>query len=385
MKYYKFGNKNGRYIGSNNKYDVYENTIASKIPENNAIIEKKPYEIYFNYGPSAGGLRESVNFSIVTPGETIRDITVNSHYKRRKIKIINDDINNALLKIERINGFHTASNTVCFLLAIEDALDIDNTGSNDKRIIEIELERIRSNIDVIKGLCESAGFSVPEKQLLYLREKITRIISDTFNHRYFFSANQINNVCGNFNKIRLNGIYDEFYEIYNSLLESKIFMDRIQENGIVNDINSSGPAARASGYKYDARIDSESLTYDNYNIYTMEEGDTFSRFMVRSNEVLASINIINKLLREIGNGKNNTEIKNNSGEGTARIESPQGDIFYYVNIEDNKIKDLSMVSPSYLNIELFKKAVKNNNILTDFFFVWESFGIWVSELEVDFI
>ncbi len=385
MKYYKFGNKNGRYIGSNNKYDVYENTIASRISENNVITEKKPYEIYFNYGPSAGGLRESVNFNIVTPGETIRDITVNSHYKRRKINIINNDINTALLKIERINGFHAASNAVCFLLAIEDALDIDNTGSNNKRIIEIELERIRSNIDVIGRLCESAGFSIPEKQLLYLREKVTRIISDAFNHRYFFSANYINNVHGDFNKIRLNNVYDEFNEIYNGLLESKIFMDRLQETGIVKDINSSGPAARASGYKYDARVDSESLAYDGYDAYTVESSDTFSRFMVRSNEILSSIDIINKLLNKIGNDKNDGKIKNNSGEGAARIESPQGDIFYYVNIEDNRIKDLSMVSPSYLNIELFKKAVKNNNILTDFFFVWESFGIWVSELEVDFI
>ena len=29
---------------------------------------------------------------------------------------------------------------------------------NDMRIVELELERIRSNIDVIKGMCESAGY-----------------------------------------------------------------------------------------------------------------------------------------------------------------------------------------------------------------------------------
>ncbi len=385
MKYYKFGDKNGRYIGSNDKYDVYENTIASRIAENNEKIKKEPYEMYFNYGPSAGGLRESVNFNIVTPGETIRDITVNSYYKRRRIKIINDDIDTALLKVERINGFHSASNTVCFLLAVEDALNIDNHNSNNKRIIEIELERIRSNLDVIKGLCESAGFSVPEKQLLYLMEKVTRIISDTFNHRYFFSANYINNVYGNFDSIKLDDIYKEFNEIYNGLLESKIFMDRIQENGIVKDANSTGPAARASGYKYDARIDSKSLVYNNYNIFAMEDGDTFSRFMVRSNEIFSSIEIINNNLNKINNNKNDVKIENKSGEGAARIESPQGDIFYYANIENNKIKELSIISPSYLNIELFKKAIKNNNILTDFFFVWNSFGIWISELEVDFI
>ena len=75
---------------------------------------------------------------------------------------------------------------------------------------------------------------------------------------------------------------------------------------------------------------------------------------------------------------------NKSGTGYARIESPQGDLFYHVDIKDGRINDILMVSPSYLNIKLFEKAMPGN-IFTDFFFVWESFGIWISEKEVNFI
>ncbi|WP_337860950.1 Ni,Fe-hydrogenase III large subunit [Ferroplasma sp.] len=384
MQYYKFGERSGRYIGRSKKYDVYSSSIDQIIEEPEEFDDKNSGEIYFNYGPSAGGLRESVNFKLLTPGESIMDAIIDPEYKKRDIKIIGDSISNALLKVERVNGFHCASNTIAYILAIEDALKIENYDLNEMRIVEIELERIRSNIDVIKGLCESAGFAVPEKRLLYLREEVARIISRSFGHRYFFSANNIGSISGDFSSIKLSNIEKNFREIYDGLLSSKIFLDRIQENGIVKNEISTGPAARSAGYKYDARNDSKSLNYGHFKIITESDGDSFSRFNVRSLEIFESINII-----ESYNLKNRVTSKKKeiygSGQGAARIESPAGDIFYYVDIEDGKLKDIQMVSPTYLNLKLFRQALKNNNIFTDFFFVWESFGIWISELEVNFI
>ncbi len=380
-----FNKKNGRYIGRYKNYDAYLNKIVKLSGENEGDInEKLPGEMVFNYGPSAGGLEESVNFKIITPGEKINSVRVDSSFKRRNIKILNNNIYDALLKIERINGYHSASNSICFLLAVENALNIENNESNNKRVIEIELERIRSNLHIVKGLTESAGFSVPEKQLSYLIEEVSRIISEAFKHRYFFGANYINNVRCNFNNLNENilKIKKEFLSIYEDLLASKIFMDRLQENGTVKDINSTGPAARASGYNYDARLDSRSLFYESYKIFTMNSGDVFSRFMVRSDEIFSSIELIENI--KVKENINKDYDLNKSGSGNARIESPQGDLFYHLDIKDGKINDIIMVSPSYINIKLFEKAMRGN-IFTDFFFVWESFGIWISEKEVNFI
>lgn len=384
MKYYKNGIKSGRLIGKYKNYSIYSEGFISVMDEESRMYEKNPDEINFAYGPSAGGLEESIGFTLQTPGEIIKNVDVNPSYKMRDIKIINDDIYTALLKIERVNGYHAASNSVCFLLAVEDALEIENSDSNNERIIEIELERIRSNLHVIKGLCESAGFSVPEKQVSYIIERVSRIISVSFRHRFFFGANLINMVNGNIDYVlkEINDIEKEFRLLYNDLLASKIFMDRLQENGIYKDVNSIGPAARAAGLKYDARIDSKSLLYDGYNICTYSSGDVFARFMVRSNEIFSACDII------LNTRVNKYDMKkydlNKSGEGAARIESPQGDIFYYVKIDHGRISDIIMSSPSVLNLYAFKKALPGN-IFTDFFFVWESFGIWVSEMGVNFI
>ncbi|MEM0139296.1 MAG: Ni,Fe-hydrogenase III large subunit [Ferroplasma sp.] len=384
MKYYRFSDPAGRYIGNCDKLDIYSDSISPARIIDEEKTESVQGDMYFNYGPSAGGLRESVNFRILTPGEFIRDIEINSYYKRRKIKVINDDIETAILKIERVNGFHAASHSIGFLLAVEDALEIDNTAVKNLRIAEIELERIRSNIDVLKGICESAGFAVPENQLLYLREEVARIISETFGHRYFFSSNNINFVKLLNSKIGLEKIKKEFTKIYDGLLSSKIFLDRIQENGIIKEARSTGPAARASGYVYDARIDSLSLPYHAYMPVIENSGDSFARFQVRSREILESIRIIGALgLDTVKNEK--IEGLDGSGEGASRIESPAGDLFYYVKINEGHLEKILMVPPSYLNIKLFKHALINNNIFTDFFFVWESFGIWISELEVEFI
>jgi len=384
MQYYNFGESSGRYIGRSKKYDVYDSSLTPAVENPDEFVDRNPGEMYFNYGPSAGGLRESVNFELLTPGETIRDVIMHPEYKRRDLKIIGDPVSRALLKVERINGFHAASNSIAYSLAVEEALGIENSGLNDMRIVELELERIRSNIDVIKGMCESAGFAVPEKQLLHLREEVARVISRAFGHRYFFSVNGFGTVSGDFSTIKLNAIDKQFHNIYNGLLSSKIFLDRIQENGIVKSKNSTGPAARAGGFKFDARKDSKSLDYRDFTPVTESEGDSFSRFVIRSEEIFEAINII-----ESYNVKNvHIPCKNEltgSGEGAARIESPAGDIFYYVNIENGKLNDIQMVSPTYLNLKLFREALKNNNIFTDFFFVWESFGIWISELEVNFI
>ena len=383
MKYYEFGDKTGRYVGRTEKYDVYASTLAGIGKDEDDHEERTPGEIYFNYGPSAGGLRESVNFSILTPGEAIRDVIINSGFKRRNIRITGDSISDVMLKVERINGFHSASHSIAYALAVEDALNVDNSDMNDARIVEIELERIRSNIDVIKGLCESAGFAVPEKQLLLLREEVARIISTAFGHRYYFSVNGINSVDGDFSRITLNSVEKQFRSLYDGLLSSKIFLDRIQENGIVSDPLSTGPAARAANFRYDARLDSRSLNYGKYSTVMESSGDTFSRFLVRAEEILESINIIESYDIKKIYRKNRMEL-NGSGEGTARIESPAGDLFYYVKINEGRIMDIQMSSPSYLNMRNFRYALKNGNIFTDFFFVWESFGIWISELEVRF-
>lgn len=389
MLHYRFGSPDGRYIGRQGDYAVYENSIAmapEKIPEKKHDTHKSPGEFYFYYGPASGGLIESTGFRLTTPGEMIVSVDAETSFKRRRIQVRGLNVEDALLRIERINGFHSASHSITFLKAVEDASGIEVAEDVEKaRIAALELERIRSNLEVVKRLCEPAGFGVPVNQLGYLREKVSRIISSSFGHRFFFGSLGTGSVSFDPGRIvdGVKGISREFLRVFSGLQESKIFLNRLQNNGKTGTGELVGPAARAAGLEYDARIDSPSLPYGDFGFRPVirNEGDSFGRFMVRSQEILESCELVERLGTLHGSAKM-PETSRSDGEGAARIESPSGDLFYYVNLKGGDIADLWSVTPSPLNVRAFEDSMKGN-IFTDFHFNWESFGIWIAEMEVE--
>lgn len=385
--HFEFGKPVGRYLGQYGKYHVYSGSISEVPPEGTGDIHEytnAPGEFNFQYGPSSGGMIESVGFSMATPGELIKSVSVEAGYKTRNILLKGQDLQTALLRVERINGFHASSHAIGFLMALEDALGIEVSDEVGRaRVFQLELERIRSNLEVMKRMCEPAGFGVPANQIGYLREKVSRIISRSSGHRFFFGANgpgsaKIDNSGAN---MKIREVQSEFQRIFRGLLESKIFLNRLQGNGTTHVAHMTGPSARASGMRHDSRADSSLLPYADTPFYPVvrDEADCFGRFNVRGEEILNSCDVLASLgnigqtpVQEPGNGE---------GQGSARLESPQGDIFYYVSADGGSISDIWFVTPGTLNLEAFRESMKGN-IFTDFHFNWESFGIWISELGV---
>ena len=387
MQWYKFGEFSGRYVGETAYHRITENTISDKTESLQENYKELPGEFGFLYGPSTGGLLESVLFNIHTPGEVIKGIDVDPEVKLRKITVNGLKPVDALLRIERINAYHSASHSIAFCSAVEDALDIEVSDlTKERRIAMIELERIRSNLEVIKRMCEPAGFGVPHNQIAYLQEKLSRIIGNLSGHRYMFSSNGIGTATFRINDVsdELLDLRKEFSDIFKSLLQSRIFLNRLQNNGVIDTNELIGPAARAAGHRVDARTDSKTLPYENmgFEPVIFDEPDAFGRFYVRSMEILDSIDLVVSIKPK--DQKDDVNFPQNSdGEGAARIESPQGDLFYYVKILNNTIDRIELSSPSIPNINAFKRSMIGN-IFTDFHFNWESFGIWISEAAVLF-
>jgi len=389
MRYYKWSDKGeGRRIGKIGNYCLYEKTITEEeCDEKFEYPSPQAYGLFkFVYGPSAGGLLESIKFNVFTDGERIKGISAEP-YKTREIQVTGLSVEDALLRIERINAPFTASHSITFLLAVEDALEIEQDYDVQLgRMTELELERIRNHLFVISRLTETASLNVPTYHLLHLVEKTNRLIGEMCGHRYFFGVNSVNDVNCNFEKLlEIVDIVSEFKQIFEGLQESRIFIDRLQSNGKIKDENSIGPAARASSFSYDARKDFGALPYSDFSFktITIDEADAFGRFLVRGYEVLESSRILIELssrLRE-KKEKEGTKVNLKQGEGLARVESPSGDLAYYVKIENGVVKSISFFTPSYKNLSLFLKSVIGT-IFTDFQFNWESFGIWISELGV---
>ncbi|WP_246263949.1 hypothetical protein [Metallosphaera tengchongensis] len=328
----------------------------------------------FLYGPSTGGLLESVAFEILTYGESIEKIERLS-YKPREIRVRDLAPDEVLMKVERINVPFSASHTIAFLSAVEDALDVNPPEEVlESRIAQLELERVRNHLLVIQRLAEAASFLVPSYRLLYYIEEVNRAISKSCGHRYFLGANFLGGTrCQKLEvpKIDLEEIWD--------LTNNRIFIDRLQGNGIVREEWAIGPAARGAGMNYDARSEVPDLKYTNYGfrIVVEKDGDAFSRMMVRLREIEVSMEILEGLeFKPV-----RYDIPKGSGTGLGRVESPSGDLAYLIQLDQGKVKELHLFPPSRVNSQLFLRTMRGN-IFTDFPFNWESFGIWISELEV---
>jgi len=138
--------------------------------------------------------------------------------------------------------------------------------------------------------------------------------------------------------------YPRFLDEFETLLnENEILMSRTQGVGVLPlelAVNASvtGPMLRASGVNYDIR------KVDKYGIYIRfnfrvplgDAGDVYDRYMVRILEMRESLKILEQALHEIQSGPivdpkaKLRGFKPKPGEAYGRIESPKGELGFYV-------------------------------------------------------
>ena len=341
----------------------------------------------FDYGPSMGGVIESILFRMYTNGERIISMSASPSFKERVIAIRGEPFDLALMKMERFNGFHSASYSTLFCRAIEQSLNIKTAKSTRMtRIIMMEMERIASHIFVMTRLCEAASQNIAAFQLNALRERMLRLSAKAFGHRYFFG---VNSVGGTAREIHIDHLWEdvrkivnEFNDILKLLSGSRIFIDRIQKTCTIERPWLSGPTLRATGEKYDARRSDSYYNGIKFNVVTEKGADSLARFLVRAQEITESGKIIEQAVNETETLKPVTQgTSEKSGNSLARIETPSGNAIFYLEIEDGNIEYTYLRPPSLVNLEGFLLGMQGN-VKTDSPFAYESFGIWVSELSV---
>jgi len=341
----------------------------------------------FTYGPSTGGLTESARFNIYTYGERILSMVAEPHYKERRIQVTGEELQTVLLRIERFNGnlapFYSAM--LCRSIEILSEWETDYS-LGMTRIIMNEISRILDHINVVAKLAEGASQNVAFNHLFMLRENLFRIVSRRFGHRYFFGINGFGGINRN---VEIDGISNdvkkiarEFSDIWDGLEGSRIFLDRIQTTCTIKKDWLIGPAARASGIELDSRRSSSLLPYSDLDFEVPREtnGDSLSRAVVRKREIAESLRIIEQAEKYAKNIPRSVLTKNVSlhGEVSVRSENPGGDALLHIRTENGRISRIYVRSPSVHNLLAFCTGIRGN-ILTDFVFGYESFGIHISE------
>jgi NADH:ubiquinone oxidoreductase subunit D len=119
----------------------------------------------------------------------------------------------------------------------------------------------------------------------------------------------------------------------------------------------SGPMLRASGVAWDIRKADPYAAYDRveFDICVGTNGDVYDRFLVRVAEMRQSIRILEQALEMIPDGPvavgTPVALRPPVGEAYARIESPRGELGFYVVSDGGPAPyRFHIRSPSYINL-----------------------------------
>jgi NADH-quinone oxidoreductase subunit D len=138
--------------------------------------------------------------------------------------------------------------------------------------------------------------------------------------------------------------FPRFLDEYEQLLVgNEILMERTQGVGVLSKelaINAgmSGPMARASGVSYDIRKVDKYSIYDRFSFRVPlgAHGDVYDRYMMRFLEMRESLKILNEAMRTIPEGPivdpkmRIRGFRPKPGEAYGRIESPKGELGFYL-------------------------------------------------------
>ena len=215
---------------------------------------------------------------------------------------------------DRLDYMNTTGNNLAYCMAVEKLVGLDvPERAVSIRVILTELQRIASHLVFLAAFgLDLAAMSV----FLYCfreREIILDILELCSGQRmmttYIRPGGIWRDVPVEFEKAVRDFIkmFPKRIDEYEALLtKNPIFVDRLVGIGILDAATAlqhgvTGPMLRASGVNWDLRKARPYAGYEQYdfNIPVRSEGDTFARYIVRSEEMRESLKIVEQALNKL--------------------------------------------------------------------------------------
>ena len=316
-------------------------------------------QVIINFGPQHPSTHGVFRMVTLLEGETIIDIKPVLGYLHRnheKIGERNTFIQNIPFT-DRLDYITSMSNNFGYVLTIEKLMGIKPPErAMYIRTMMAELTRIASHIVSVGFLLNDLGaFFTPMLYAMEERELILDIFEAVSGSRMMCNYYRFGGVSrdlpeGVFEKIRMlvnDRLPRKIDEIDRYLTKNEVIRLRCEGVGILTPedaINNaaSGPVLRGSGVPYDIRRADPYEIYDRFefDVAYGKHGDLYDRYLVRLEEMRQSLRILQQIIRDIPDGEIQTgkpafQVRVPAGEAYGRIESPKGELGFYV-VSDGK-------------------------------------------------
>jgi Ni,Fe-hydrogenase III large subunit len=134
--------------------------------------------------------------------------------------------------------------------------------------------------------------------------------------------------------------------------------------------------ARASGVEADIRRDHPYGPYRDLPIEIphFQYGDVMARARIRIEEARISAALIQQALHNLPAGSISVPVSIDAAEGLSAVESPRGELLYWLRIRDGRITRCHIKSPSFQNWPALPHAM-SGDIIADFPLINKSFNL----------
>ncbi|HNR46524.1 MAG TPA: NADH-quinone oxidoreductase subunit D [Anaerolineaceae bacterium] len=332
-------------------------------------------QMIVNLGPQHPSTHGVFRIAALLDGETVVDLKPVMGYLHRNHEKIGE--RNTFLQnmpfTDRLDYINSMSNNFGYALTVERLMGIRPTERAEYlRVIMAELTRVLNHLFAVGFLLNDLGaFFTPMIYVIEERELILDIFEAVSGSRMMCNYFRFGGVSrdlpeGIEQKIR-NLVFDrlprKIEELDAYLTNNEIVRARCEGIGVLTAeqaiaLSVSGPVLRASGVPYDIRRADPYSIYDrfDFNVCVRYHGDIYDRYLIRLDEARQSLRILEQALKDMPEGpilagKPQHTVRVPAGEAYGRVESPKGELGFYVvsNGKPNPWR-YHVRAPSFVNL-----------------------------------
>jgi NADH-quinone oxidoreductase subunit D len=284
-----------------------------------------------NFGPQHPATHTTLRLVLELDGERVARCTPHIGYLHSGFEKLGEalDYNQYVTIVSRMNYLSPVANDIAWHGAVETLFGIEITPRcKVLRTILAELARIQDHLLCVGAAALDLGAITGFLYAFNPREKIYDIMDFVSGQRYHPDWTRVGGAMQDlpdqevFQRMVKAFCHDDclvaIKDLETLVERNRIFMDRSRGIGILSKEDAirwsiSGPLARASGVARDLRKDSPYLCYaDNWDgqgaspvrfqVPVADQGDVYTRFLVRIEEIKQSIKIIDQLIDTIPGG-----------------------------------------------------------------------------------
>ncbi|MGH7728844.1 MAG: NADH dehydrogenase (quinone) subunit D [Vulcanimicrobiaceae bacterium] len=378
------------------------------------VVERKGSRMTLSMGPQHPSTHGVLQVLVEVSGEIVESAEMEIGYLHTGIEKSAENLfwSQASTVIERMDYLNPLGNALCYYLAVERLLGIDDRipeRAQAIRVLLAELSRIASHCVWLGTGGIDLGAISPFFYAFDLREDILDLIELSGGARMHPNYLRVGGLAADLPEGflgKLDALIAKFpgrlHDLRELLQNNPIWRDRMIDIGTIAPQDAvawglTGPSLRACGIAYDVRKAFPYCGYENYrfDVPTRSEGDAYARFLVRLDEMDEAMRIVAQVRPKldllgpitIDDPKivpppketialsmealiHHFKLVSESfrvppGDVYQAIESPRGELGYYVvSVGENRPWRVRTRPPSMYNLQALK-LIASGNLIAD--------------------